>query len=372
MYSKPLSFWALTKIAEFSFHTLRCTKQIDFFRSLFCYHGGMTGHSSATITPRAKDFLAEKYASSSLVVLPVEGGYSRNRRAIIEVNGQSLFAKEVDVDILPDDGKVELAWLKKDYGVVSELSKMGVEVAPDWAELDMDGHLLLLPSYKQEDGWLWSLPVAGETRTRYIQAVVHATKQLEATVLPENLTEKLSLQPYFRDEIAYYEGVTPLFADGVLRRRLIEKYTDFQQKGGHLLPVNVHMVETLGSDESLKDLQQATARLAGLPNSHLNHCDVRSDNIAYNEKTGEVKFVDWNWASYAPAKFGATEFILDMARRGADVSPWFDDISVDLLAGMVGYFMIRSLKEPLSTGSTLRDMQAETAAVANYLYGQLK
>lgn len=131
------------------------------------------------------------------------------------------------------------------------------------------------------------------------------------------------------------------------------------------------MVETLHDDGALKHLKKQTTRLAELPNDCLNHCDVRSDNIAYNRQTGEVKFVDWNWASYAPAKFGATEFLLDMARKGVDISPWYEDMSVELLAATVGYYMIRSLKPPLTPGSTLREMQAETAAVANYLYRQL-
>lgn len=132
--------------------------------------------------------------------------------------------------------------------------------------------------------------------------------------------------------------------------------------------MNAEMVATLLDDTKLADLQERTARLADLPNDSLNHCDVRSDNLAYNENTGEVKLVDWNWASYAPKKFGATEFLIDMARRGVDVSPWYDDMSVDLLAATVGFFMTRSLKPPLTPGSTLRDMQAEAAAVANYLY----
>jgi len=132
------------------------------------------------------------------------------------------------------------------------------------------------------------------------------------------------------------------------------------------------MIETLKSDDRLRELQQQTLNVANLPNNCLNHCDVRSDNIAYNEITGEVKFVDWNWVSYAPSKFGATEFLIDMARRGVDVSLWFGDMDSTFLAATVGHYMIRSLKKPLTQGNTLREMQAESAAVANYLYGRVK
>lgn len=325
-----------------------------------------------TTTHKANNFIAKRYAGSHIVIHSVQGGYSRNRRAIIDIDGESVFAKEVDTEVLPDEGTIELGWLKKDYQLVNEFIKHGITITPEWAELHLNGHLLLLPSYKKEDGWEWTLPDDKITRTKYIQAVIDATKQLETTELPEELTEKLSLQPFFRDEIAKYEGIAPLLVDPELRTQLIDRYTRFQEKNDdHLLPMNIQMVETLHDDVALKHLKKQTARLAELPNDCLNHCDVRSDNIAYNRQTGEVKFVDWNWASYAPAKFGATEFLLDMARKGVDVSPWYEDMSVELLAATVGYYMIRSLKPPLTPGSTLREMQAETAAVANYLYRQL-
>ncbi len=331
----------------------------------------MTEHLDNTTSARANTFLLDKFTDSDITIHPVNGGYSRNRRAIIDIDGRSVFAKEVDIDVLPDDGATEIGWLKKDYDVVTELAKRGLGIAPDWAELYLDGQLLLLPSYKKDDGWHWSPPEDGSMRTDYIQAVVDATKRLEAVELPQELTEKLSLQPFFRDEIAQYEGISPLLSNEALRTQLIARYEAMEEKGDHLAAMNTEMIATLLDDARLNDLQKRTLALAELPNDSLNHCDVRSDNLAYNEKTRAVKFVDWNWASYAPKKFGATEFLLDMARRGVDVSPWRDDMSVELLAATVGYYMIRSLKPPITTGSSLREMQAETAAVANYLYRQL-
>lgn len=349
----------------------RPCKQISLLKA-FCYDGRMTEHLSTTPTRLVSEYIAATYANSDITIHAVEGGYSRNRRAIIEVGDTSLFAKEVDTALLPDDGAVELSWLKKDCALVNELGRLGVSVAPEWAELHLDDHLLLMPSYKKEDGWQWSLPTNDGVRTAYIQAVIDATKQLEVTILAEDLTEQLSLQPFFRDEIALYKGIAPILGDQVLRTRLLDKYTALRDDSQLLAPMHDEMRATLSSDARLKELQQRATQLAQQPNDCFNHCDVRSDNIAYNERTGEVKFVDWNWASYAPAKFGATEFLIDMARRGVDVSPWFEDMDADLLAATVGFYLIRSLKEPLAPGNTLRDMQAESAAVANHLYNKVK
>lgn len=323
------------------------------------------------VSTRANNFITEKFQSSDYVVQPVEGGYSLNRRAIIDTMGQSVFVKEVDTDILPEDGRKELDWLKKDYEVITELNRQGVSIVPDWAELHLDGHLLIIPSYKKEDGWHWSPPDDDLVRSQYIQAVVDATKDLESVVITGDLVEKLSLQPFFRDEIAHDTGIVKIHEDLELRNSLIERYGEIYDRGGHLAIMAEQMIETLKSDDKLRDIYKKTLDIAKLSEDCFNHCDVRSDNIAYNHNTNQIKLVDWNWASYAPAKFGATEFLLDMSRRGADVSPWYDDMSSELLAGTVGYYMIRCLRPALYEGSDLRDMQAEAAAVANYLYYQI-
>lgn len=57
-----------------------------------------------------------------------------------------------------------------------------------------------------------------------------------------------------------------------------------------------------------------------------------------------------------------------MARRGADVGLWLKDINIEMLAATVGYYAKRCLRDPLGPGSTLRTMQAESAAVALDLY----
>lgn len=349
-----------------------CVELILCSSLILLFNKNMTKTTDTLISQTAKEFLAKKFGTTDLVVYPVQGGYSRNRRAIIDTKDTSVFAKEVDVSLLPDEGATELGWLRKDYGVISELAVQQLAIAPEWAELYMDGHLLLLPSYKKDDGWQWTLPEDETVRREYIEAVVNATKSLEALELSDELIDRLSLKPFVANEIAMFEGIEPLFSDETIRGRLIERYEAMEHEDNYLSAMASQMLTTLKSDTTLRHIQEQTRHLATLPNNAFNHCDVRSDNIAYNTFTKAIKFVDWNWASYAPAKFGATEFLVDMARRGVNVSPWYEDVSIELLAGMIGYYMIRSLKPPLYPGSVLRDMQAETAAVANYLYSELR
>ena len=326
---------------------------------------------TSMITARAIDYLKHKYHVSNIDIYPVSGGYSRNRRAIVDTGKELIFVKEVDTSVLSDDGQTELDWLKKDQMVMEELGSMGLDIVPEWTELSVDGHLLTMPSYRQEDGWHWSLPRDDKMQLSYIQAVVDATKQIEAVSLPESKVEELSLEPYFRDKLAYFDGIGPLFSEPEIRQKLVDKYTTMKDSEGHLAVKARCMLDTLSSDQALKNIQLATLKLADQPNDFFNHCDVRSDNLAYNHHTGKIKLVDWNWASYAPEKFGATEFLIDTARQGVDVSRWAGELNPELLAASIGFYMIRSLEKPLFEGSTLRAMQSESAATANYLYLQL-
>ena len=299
----------------------------------------------------------------------VAGGYSRNRRSLVGYEDKWVFVKEVDTELLPDDGAEELWWLKKDHLCAEELRRTVPELVPNWSRLESDGHILIMTSYRPIDGWEWSLPEGHELRSRYIQAVIDATRRLEGLQFNEATIEKLKLQPYFRDELALDDGFALIVQNEAIRDQLKDKYTAFiAHKPGEFKSQHEQMLELLSSKEALEALAHKASQLIEQPNDSFGHCDVRSDNLAFHSKTGEVKFVDWNWASYATKGFGATEFLIDMARRGADVTPWVGDLNIEMLAATVGFYAKRCLKDPLAPGSTLRDMQAESAAVAFDLY----
>lgn len=307
---------------------------------------------------------------ADIQVVGVDGGYSRNRRSLVGHAGRWIFAKEVDKDLLPSDGVEELGWLRKDYGCVEVLRGTVPDLVPEWEKLTADGHVLLMPSYRSEDGWLWSLPSTTGEQQNYIQAVVDATKKLEAVEFDQDVIDSLELYPYFRDKLALDNGLLLIIQNDETRSQLEDKYTAMAQDESliNLRPAIRKMQVLLQDKRALNDLSARAASLIEQPNDCFGHCDVRSDNIAYNSSTGQVKFVDWNWASFITAGFGPTEFLIDMSRHGADVTPWVDELNIELLAAVVGYYLKRCIYDPLAPGNTLRDVQAQSAAVALDLY----
>ena len=307
---------------------------------------------------------------SDLQVMPVSGGFSRNRRALVSAGDRTIFVKEVDVDVLPDDGKTELAWLKKDYEVTRLLQEIHPQYVTDWVKLAGDGHVLMTTSYASADGWLWRPPAEKSVAKRYISAVVTATRELEKTELPHEMVEELQLQPFTTTELGLDDGIDRIIAEADIRRQLIDNYRTLLPEQSEVNQRRCQkMMELLSRSDELVDISVCAKQFAKQPEDCFNHSDVRSDNLAFHPQTGELKLVDWNWASYAPRGSGATEFLVDIARHGQDVTPWLEELNAEMLAAFVGFFLVRSLKPPLKPGDNLRQMQALSAATA---YGLLK
>ena len=303
--------------------------------------------------------------SSELRITPVSGGFSLNRRALVSSGDRTIFVKEVDANLLSDEGERELGWLKKDYAVTRLLQKTYPQYVANWTELADDGHVLMTSSYASLDGWLWQPPTDNSVAERYISTVITAVRELEKIKLPQELIEELQLQPFVAREFGLDGGIDQIIADADIRRRLINNY---QKLLPNQLEINQrrcrNIIELLEKRDELTDISVRAKEFAKQTEDCFNHSDVRSDNLAFNPQTGELKLVDWNWASYAPQGSGATEFLVDMARHGHDVTPWLGELNVEMLASFVGFFLTRSLKPPLKPGDNLRQMQALSAAAA--------
>ena len=319
------------------------------------------------LTDRALQCAAAELGAdlSDLQVTSVSGGFSRNRRALVSAGDKTIFVKEVDIDVLSGEGERELAWLKKDYEVTRLLQKLHPKFVADWIKLDGDGHVLMTTSYASVDGWLWRPPTEKSLAERYISAVVTATRELEKTELPHEVVEELQLQPFTTAELGLDDGIDRVIAEADIRRQLVDNYRTLLPEQSEVNQRNCQeIMELLSRSDELADISVRAKRFAKQPEDCFNHSDVRSNNLAFHPQTGELKLVDWNWASYAPQGSGATEFLVDMARHGRDVTPWLDELNVEMLAAFVGFYLIRSLKPPLQPGDNLRQMQALSAAAA--------
>ena len=245
------------------------------------------------------------------------------------------------------------------------LQKIHPQYVADWTKLAGDGYVLMTSSYASADGWLWLPPAEKSVTKRYISAVVTATRELEKTEFPHKVIDELQLQPFTTAKLGLDDGIDQIIIDGDIRRQLIDNYRTLLPEQSEVNQRHCQkMMELLSRSDELADISVRVKQFAKQPEDYFNHCDVRSDNLAFHPQTGDLKLVDWNWASYAPRGAGATEFLVDMARHGQDVTPWLDELNAEMLAAFVGFYLIRSLKPPLQPGDNLRQMRALSAATA--------
>ena len=177
------------------------------------------------------------------------------------------------------------------------------------------------------------------------------------------MIEELQLQPFTTAELGLDDGIDQVIAEADIRRQLIDKYRTLLPEQSKVNQRRCQkMIDLLGESDKLVDISVHAKQFTKQPEDCFDHSDVRSDNLAFHPQTGELKLVDWNWASYAPQGSGATEFLIDMARHSHDVTPWLGELNAEMLAAFVGFYLVRSLKPPLQPGDTLRQMQALSAA----------
>lgn len=327
-----------------------------------------------TLTNKALQLAATELGvlPDALTVQSVSGGFSLNRRAIVSAVGRSIFVKEVDVNLLPDDGEQERAWLQKEYAVVQAIQQTHPELVADWIQLSDDGDVLMMTSYPAQAGWVWQPPQDEAERRKYIDAVAQATRQVETISFSDEATKRLQLQPYFQQKLLGDEHLQMIVHDAAMRQKLIAKYKALVGEGSSVQNRRCQaMIRLLQDNDRLQKLLHLFTNFSPQPEDCFNHCDVRSDNLAYHPQMGAVKLVDWNWASYAPRGYGVTEFLLDMARREYDITPWHSLLNRQLVVGVIGFHAGRSLKPPLGPGNDLRDVQALSAATAYELLGEI-
>lgn len=306
---------------------------------------------------------------SETITSAVSGGYSHNRRGLIGYNDQWLFAKEIDPTQLAGDGTQERAWLYKDHACTEMIRTIAPEIVAEWSSLSADGQLMLMSSYRHEDGWVWLPPADSSMHEAYVTNVLATITRL-ATIHPaETQVDQLGLKPYIRDMIAHDSGIDMIISDPEVRRALSVDYQILEQTTeiATIRHAAQGMQVMLNDQSLLLSLRTAQNRLDQQPQLTLSHGDIRADNIVHNAELQQTKLVDFDWLSLAPEGFDTTEFLIDTARYGVDVLPWAELLNKDLLAATVGYYARRAIEDD-DDRQSLRNLKLESAAIAAWLY----
>lgn len=104
------------------------------------------------------------------------------------------------------------------------------------------------------------------------------------------------------------------------------------------------------------------SRLAVLEGSSLLHCDVRSDNIAFDGE--RTLLVDWNWACMGNPVLDVAAWAPSVTAEGGP-PPW--DLApgqAEFACALAGYWAARAPLPPPFTGSRVREVQLQQLKIA--------
>jgi len=267
--------------------------------------------------------------------LPTEGGYSSARRGIITLRtGGKVFVK-IGIDEQTN------SWIAKEIKAYDFLKKVSYPYIPKLLCTNEDKTAFATEPLLPENGWNWS-----DTWNKdRLNATLEAMDAL-AAIRPDVKYDSL-LKPVMTDED---NGWVKLAASDKLQSSLISK------------------LGKLGETNLLGDLHSHVQKSSAFRVRHdeLVHDDIRADNCSWNELSGEVRLVDWNWLELGDRRIDLAAMLVHVHASGFDVLPGFSSrLDAGALHWMAG-FWFESTSRPIWPGGPekVREVQLHAGITA--------
>ena len=272
----------------------------------------------------------------------VEGGNSDAKRGFVTIDGEKVFVK-IGVN------EHTKGWANKEIRAYDFLAENSYPYIPEVLSTNPDQTGFALEAFLAENGWDWSDTWSKER----LSATLAATDAL-AAIKPEAKHLEL-LKPVITDND---NGWITLAATPELQEALSTKLANINETD-LVAELKYHL------DRSLE---------FKVRHDTIVHDDVRADNSPWNQSTGEVKLVDWNWIELGDRRIDVASMLVHIQNSGLNVIPDFayrlDPEALHWLAG----FWLKNASTPMWEGGPekLRDTQLKAGLTALRLASQCK
>lgn len=265
---------------------------------------------------------------------PVEGGYTSARRGLIRLeDGREIFVKI-------GASKNTNEWASKEIRAYDFLKENNYTHIPELLAVNEGKTGFALEALRPQDGWNWS--------------EAWDEKRLRATLA---ITDELAA---IKPESKYAELVKPVITDndnGWAKLMASQELPLLMEK----------LRESEGADlvAGLEDHIEKGSRYK-LSHDTLVHDDIRADNSPWNESTGQVKLVDWNWLELGDRKVDLAALLAHVQKSGFNVLPKFADrLDPDALRWAAGLWLESGIRAIWEGGpEKLRELQLNSGITA--------
>lgn len=278
----------------------------------------------------------EKYLGN---IKPVEGGFTKAKRGIVELPDGSLFVK-IGVD------ETTNKWIKREIEIYQILQKHGYRHSPRLLSVKDDLTAFGIEAMEKEDGWDWSSVWSSDRLSKTLEAMDDL-----ALIIPE------------RDE------KNILGSDNGLEN---ENGWEALDRNSELQKLLLERIDFLSSNKIMA-LSQTNSGYV-FENTTLVHNDVRADNCAWNQTRKAVALVDWNWTQLGDRRIDVNAVLVDVAMSGVDVfNLQKSRLDKNALVWLAGYWFKSAMTKLLDSSelSSLIDFQIRSGIIAMKLLFKL-
>lgn len=272
----------------------------------------------------------------------VTGGFSPAKRGLVHLPSGGVVFIKIGVN---DSTK---QWAKKEVAVYRFLEKHSFPYIPKLLATNSDETAFALEALTED--WDWTDTWTNERLNKTFESM-----DVLASIKPKAAEEALFKQKTISEKD---DGWGPLATSAKLQAALKSK------------------LQSVGLQDlaELLDFSAMANRSAHFTfrSDVLVHNDVRSDNCAWNAKTGEVKLVDWNWTQIADLRIDTAALLVHAKKAGLDIAEYEDRLDSDALHWIAG-FWFRSAATPIwpNGPDNLRDFQLRSGITALSLADKL-
>lgn len=279
------------------------------------------------------------------------GGHMGYCRTVTTLpTGEQIFTKQYAPWLYSDQNRADrsLLYLQKEAATYQALRGAGYEHIPI---TDYANDTLAIAALTPEAGWHWRTPQSHRATAAYISNTLAALTELQAVPCP------LDTSGITPSHVSFFEeGWGDYSADN--KDRVVQKLFDYA--------VTVNSPDLADAAYRLSDqldaLYHAAATAPPAAAEYFCHHDFRESNFAWHPTRG-VNIIDWSWAGPGVKNADATTFLIDLHKRGVDVSSYMQNFNKNHALTMIGFWLQHSIW-PASDDPDVRFQQVHSAVAA--------
>lgn len=312
--------------------------------------------SHRTIVERALHHLASTHLIETLAtpdtLTVIEAGHMEYTKTICTKDEQAVFVKQHDPLLFTDTERAERShtYLEKEAATLAHLRQHNFQHIPTHSLLH--NNALLMEAFPTDADWYWR--AHQEHLETYITDTLAAFRILEAMPLA---ADSFPIEPSY--ESFRSEGWHSFTSETMtlLEQRLV----DFAPRLSELSQQSARMLLN-----DLQQLQREATQSRSTPEFVFCHHDIRQSNIAWHPEKGS-RLVDWSWAGIGERGSDSTSFLIDLAKSGHDISPYYKHLNSHHCLTLIGFWLAHSTW-PSHKDDTVRFQQFLSAVSAYEVY----